>query len=1101
MVQGLDRQNQENEGPVLRTTSSGGLNSMASALSIPLTDTPSMNNVEVNQRGNLAKRRGSQQLARVSGPSDGSLGISGSVLETIKLRNLPAIVITKIATRLAAFTLQEELTNNNREILSFGNSIGFSDVWSQEAAYVKPDTVQTTELEPRIIFTTGVNPPVQATFVQSISREASSTGNGTIEVVFTNSNLSNAASDNIFIFQDGLDKTSNIVSTSYDNTNETFTVELENVTANGEFSVVFMSWQWWAEASATDGRKLYQRRTRKNSENVDKLVELPPELLLGIRPLEDTPQENPRYPLIPAPSDDYSDRNAFTYTLTPDQPDQYVFTSGGFFSSADPKVQVGLGFTGFGDVRRNSGTPTGEAEPVHYFRGLPIPFAGGLGKAGINLTVQVGSTTKSQNTDPNNSQSDSYYLKNDSVANYHNGIVTSNNIRGQFVDFTSEPEMGVGFSAFVQAVSTQVGAIGNNAQTTIDRFGIGTIFPGYGLWEFCDYEEGSFPRTVGIIGGRLVFGGMPKQPLTVAVSEVLDTLIPGTNFADFQTLLSDGNAANAFSFEVQADLNNKITAVEEFNNQLFIFTQNALYRLTGGDSGLTPTNFFVQFQVGLGCVNARSTAKVQNTMYFMNKAGVFDIAGVDSASEYASAEVSLKVRDFFDRNQFDEETAWMMYDERTAKLYVAISAPREDRELSERQSFTAERLLVYTTFRDAWTQYTNPTGRVFSIDGTIVRRDNNNTIPLIFETVWNAIDSGEVVDFQGSPLTGLINMYDEFRPVDFLDFNTLSNDQTAPWSLRISDIPTRRIQYTLSKDRYFYPVTTRGGSSFGSFIDLFQLLPHREIEDVKVEIDWNQNGNWETLEFQKDFVKQRNSAYEEGIYLLSVVPDNNKDIRITKLGQPEDQGWNDPVHPIRVWIDNVLLVENRDYTISFVDNKYQVNFQVDANADSVLEFGLVYDVHWYSPKFFRGSMDRDKRFTHWYGYFYNEPYNELYNFNDVNTKSNQKEADLIENYKTPVGFNLVFNYNDTGLGYTSDADIYGDLDLFWDNASFDLPQPATQFNQHARIATPIIGASYNFQVGLLATKATYFELVGYQVNLVPAGRTSNAPNNAGNQLL
>jgi len=1099
MVQGLDRQNQENEGPVLRTTSSGGLNSMASALSIPLTDTPSMNNVEVNQRGNLAKRRGSQQLLSLSGSSS-NRGLSGSVLETIKLRSLPSIIVIKNGTSLVYFTFNDSLTDNNREILEFSNSIVFQGVWSDDALYVKPDTVQTTEQEPRIIFTTGVNPPVQTTFVQSISTDSTTNSNNNTEVTFTNSKLENASTSNIFVFRDNQDVSSQILSTSYDSTNEELTVELsDTVTASGEFSVVFMSWQWWAEASATDGRKLYQRRTRKNSENVDKLVELPPELLLGIRPLEDAPQENPRYPLIPAPSDDYSDRNAFTYTLTPDQPDQYVFTSGGFFSSADPKVQVGLGFTGFGDVRRNSGTPTGEAEPVHYFRGLPIPFTGGLGKAGINLTVQVGSTTKSQNTDPNNSQSDSYYLKQDNVANYHNGIVTNNNIRGQFVDFTSEPEMGVGFSAFVQAVSTQVGAIGNNAQTTIDRFGIGTIFPGYGLWEFCDYEEGSFPRTVGIIGGRLVFGGMPKQPLTVAVSEVLDTLIPGTNFADFQTLLSDGNAANAFSFEVQADLNDRITAVEEFNNQLFIFTENALFRLTGGDSGLTPNSFFVQFQVGLGAVNARSIVKVQNTLYFMNKAGVFDIAGVDSASEYASAEISLKVRNFFDRNLFDSETAWMMYDERTAKLYVAMSAPREEREINERQSFTAERLLVYSTFRDAWTQYENFTGRLFSIDGTIIRRGDNDTVPLIFETYWKQDGSGRVTDANGSPLEGLINIYNEFRPVDSLAFNILNSDQTAPWSLTVGKVPARRVQYTMSKDRYFYPVTRLRNTD--QFFDLFPLLPHREIEDVKVEIDRNQNGNWETLEFQKDFVKQRNSAYEEGIYLLSVVPDNSKDIRITKLGQPEDQGWNDPVHPIRVWIDNVLLVENQDYTISFSGNQYQIDFNIDASANAVIEIGLLYDAHWYSPKFFRGSMDRDKRFTHWYGYFHNEPYNELYNLNDVNTNSGQDPAALIENYKTPVGFNLVFNYNDTGLGYTSDADIYGDLDLFWDNASFDLPQPATQFNQYARIATPIIGASYNFQVGLLATKATYFELVGYQVNLVPAGRTSNAPNNAGNQLL
>ena len=115
---------------------------------------------------------------------------------------------------------------------------------------------------------------------------------------------------------------------------------------------------------------------------------------------------------------------------------------------------------------------------------------------------------------------------------------------------------------------------------------------------------------------------------------------------------------------------------------------------------------------------------------------------------------------------------------------------------------------------------------------------------------------------------------------------------------------------------------------------------------------------------------------------------------------------------------------------------------------------------------------------------------------DANSESGQEPTEIAETYKTPVGFNLVFNFNDTGAGYTSDTELFGSLELFWDSAEFDVGSPPNQFNDFARISEPIIGASYNFQVGLLSNRATYFELVGYQVSLIQAKPTRDQGNNA-----
>ena len=338
MVRGIDRQQQEGTESVLQSASSGGLNVMSSSLSIPLQDSPSMKNTKVNQRGNIQKRRGSRLLATTE---NATLGVSGVSLDTIKLRNLPSILLAKTGVDLNVFSFIEGTAANNRESFVFSTNLNFDNVFSERARYVKPDTVETSELDPRVIMTTGVNAPVQITFVQSISFDVDyDSGDDESVVTFENSKLANASTDNIFVFADETDVTSDVSNVFF--SSGSLEVTLDGDYSGREMSLVFVSWQWWAEASAAFGNSLYQRTNRFNSDETDKFVTLPTELLQGLQPLEDTPLERPRYPLIPTSS------NQFGSYGSPNSPPfydyEYILTNPGAFDvSVDTEVRVGLG--------------------------------------------------------------------------------------------------------------------------------------------------------------------------------------------------------------------------------------------------------------------------------------------------------------------------------------------------------------------------------------------------------------------------------------------------------------------------------------------------------------------------------------------------------------------------------------------------------------------------------------------------------------------------------------------------------------------------------------------------------------------------------------
>jgi hypothetical protein len=1083
MVQGIDRgrgQNggqSEEKGTVLQSSSMGGLNVMSSQLSIPLEDSPSMRNTKVNQRGNVQTREGTSIAGEIK---DDTYGLSGTRLVPIKLRNLEPLILVKTGLDIIISTITELGENTARDYYTTNERVKFPNVFSERARYVKPDYTYTSELNPRVIFTSGVNPPIQVTFVQATVLDNQTSvgdydgdGNNELRLPFENTDLYNANVNNIVLYNNGIDITDEVGQTTY--SGGTFNVDVENTNREGEFIVTFISWQWWAESVGVLGKRLYGRATRLNTDPVDRFLANPQDILLGLRLVDN--EEDGRYPLKITPTNDYADRNNFTFTQGPSNASEYTFTNTAAFVDPGDAPYSGLTYTAFGDTKGTS-DPT----PVHYHRGLGVFFNGARGIKGNNLAVRVGDASFSQNTDPNNSSENTYYLY-PGGDDWINGPLTDGSTRGEYIDFTSESKMGVAFDSRVIATNVDTSFVGSSASSNEDSFGEGSYIPVFGLWEFCDYQEGSFPRTISAVQGRLVLGGTPKLPLQTAVSEVFDTFEPGRNFADFQTRLNTETDAEPFGFNISADINDSIRAIEELNDSLFVFTQNSTYRLLSGDQGLTPQSFFVQFQVELGAANSRSVQRIENTMFFLSNNGLYDISATDTSANFAAAERSIKVREYFQDNDFDQETAWLTYDKDRSELYVGLS---NERTLNDSG---AERLLVYSVFRNAWTEYTTNSGLFFSLDGAAIQRTDTTRLVMLAYPVFTDLDS------TGSPKRVLLLLANQFRPVDFLSVIPVPQDLASPTAVD-SSAPRKRYAFTLNKNQYYYPINRTSAYDIGDYGYFFDLLPHREIQDIDVLIDYDGNGNFQQLVFNEDYIKLR-----DGIYLTDVVPGGYETLLVTSLTQPEDKDWVDKPELPRVWLDNVLQIEGTDYVVrSDPNNNYRIIMLKDLKKDQIVEFGLAYSAWHASPLFFRSNMSSIKRFLHYYGYFNNSPYHDVYTQEDVNQNSNQDSSEIVDKYINPVGFNIAFFYNDNNTGFTSDNDTYGSFDLFWDTSYFDIDTPESQFKEYSRIAEPIIGATYDFQAIILRKRVTTFELVGYQITLINTGRTSNIGTPTSNQF-
>jgi hypothetical protein len=1015
---------------VLQTALYGGLNTISSRLNIPLEDSPDMRNVYVSQQGDIVKRSGSLSLYNRSGLTDAS----GTTLIPVAYKNGQTGLIAKEQTSLVVYAYE-----NNALIPVMTKS----NVWSSKAAGVRCDFVMTSEVEPRIIMTTGVNVPIQVSLVEH-SGSATTPGS----YAFSDDRFAQIAATNILYYRNGVRVASGF-SVSY--SGGTTTLTHGSIAPSDLIDIVFITWQWWSESIKMEGDQIHQHTTRFHVSVDDQNVKISTRITQGV-------QEAfyGFYGIEVLKSTNYNDPFTFKFDFKPTASTEWNHSQGGRYDKAiaDP-ITPGLAYVTFGDVKPYAGSTPSAPDAVHFLRSVKLTFRGGQGQSANKLLVYVNNRLYTQNTNPTAasgtpSSSPTYYLRDAAWST----TITNPTTVGAYVSFTATNPVGMSPESVVEIINAEVDVtvVGTAALSERTDFKDGSIFAAYGLGVVADYSRGSFPRTVTIYQGRIVFGGFPSNPMMVLMSNVLDSTRAGTFYNNYQTSLERGLSTDAVDVLIANTIDDLITGLIEYQNNLFVFTRKAIYRIHGGQTGtITPTNTFLNYIAALGAVNPLSVIKVDKTVLFLSSSGVYDITPTVEAGDYTAGERSIKIRNLLSsvNTPYNEGTAWMMYDSLNEDVYVSVSGVN--------QPYVSDHLYVYSTIRGAWTEYSTTGGVWHSFHGALLVSSSNQVTPIIASTKY--------ISFSTAP-TNI--EYLRLRSAYYFDQVTHYTVSGSSAFEIVTHIPVRKLTYTTKAWKMEYPTAIEEtGDGRG-----FRILDVTSIQDCEVYL------NGSKLVFGDDWVKTHKST----VYLLTLPGDGNT-LTIEQRAQ-------DNTYPVVVYRDKVKLAQGVDYTVSedVTSGCYKLTFASGVNG-AILTYGSLYPSYHKSPLFLRESLHKLKNLTHYIGYFDNTIGQDVYTDHDVNAASFQNYEEIIGRYKVLLNFNLVFIYEELDEGFST-ADVYGFSDIYWDVASFDITPSSRQYKRFARMVEPIIGTSYAFQSMIWAFSDTAFDLVGYQITTSSKSKSS-----------
>lgn len=1001
----------------IQSTNYGGLNTMSSVVNIPATDSPNLLNVTIDENGDIGKRLGSTLLQ-----SDSVTNAEGSIVISFSLRSGKDLILAKQNTDIKIF---EYYNSTFRTVMTKSN------VWSAAGGAVKPDFIATSEVEPRVIMTTGVNVPVQLTFVETITTFS---GNSSF-TQFSDTRYEFATSSNCGVWLDDTHYSSATVSYSAG----VVTVDFGSTIPTGSYilNVVYISWQWWAEAIKLTGDQVYSKTSKFHTTQDDQSIAIPTTILRDIKEFSYAD-----YPIIVLTSSDYNDVYTYKTNRKPSAETEYNFSIGGRYDSTDnDEVVPGISHVTFGAIKAS----TPPSDPVHFIRGYELKFNGESGEAADNLIVLVDDVTYAFNgtgaASGTQTSNPTYQLR--ESLTFRSATTSASSTFADFITFDSTSTIGAASTAFIEIISTRPIAnndyVGSAATSNYNRLTPrdGALTPAYGLGIFANYATGSFPRSITLYQGRLVFAGFPNQPMTVLISNTFDSVRAGTFFNNYQIALEDQQAGDPVDVLLTSQLDDLLLACEEFQNQLFVWSRDRMFRIHGGTAGaITPTNLLVNTVAVTGVLNAQSVVKVDTTVFFLSSGGVFDITATIEAGDFTAGERSIKIRNLVSGPLVpnNSSVSWMEYDPSAKVVYLAVS--------DDVQSLVATNIYAYDLLRASWTKWLNQSGAFFSLDGTVVRVTSNEVVLVLAQTPF--------VSYPTSIATVDYLAYGSFYPLDSIQER--SNLGTYTVGL------IRQVTHTYDEEILSYKTDVKSTASDNGFL----MIPSVEVEDVKV------TSNGSDLTFNVDYRK----LDDKTIYFLKPQP-ASASIVITLLDENKD-------YPIGVYRDNVLLTETDDYTVATGTGSYVVTLNSTPNASAIIRTGLQYQSYFQTPVFVRDDLSSKTRLFHFYGLFSNKRVSDLYETSDANTTANQDTAELTGIYKRNFRVNLALLFDFRNQGFSRN-ELYGFDSLYWDDSLYDVDPSAFQSVSHSIVSQPVVGITRSFSALLWSTSASLWDLSGYQI--------------------
>ena len=1014
----------------------GGLNLTASDLNCPYEDSPQLINCDIDVSGKVVKRKGTKLLLE-----EAKTGKKGYTLLSFVTGLRYTFLLEKLGKDATIYEV------NNDTITSV---ISKTNVWDDLAEDIRANYVRTTEVAPRVIMTTGVNQPVQFKFYE---QQRIATGTAT-NFAFTNAEVfENISLTNAVFYKNRTMFTPTSVSYS----GGTVTINDASVVADDVIDVVMVVWQHIVEAIYLEGKRISQQVTRFHVTKTDQNVEIPEELRWDF--VVDYPS-NQLYGYRVYQTDQWNDTFTFDTTQTPATNSEYCHGIGARYDqTAGGTVTPSPLFVTFGDI---IGTGTNDPTEIFIARRFDLNkyLNGGVDIAGDDLKVFLNDSEQTQRT--TNASAGSY--GDWGLIDNAGAFVTSTATVARFIWFESGAQMGIEYDGKVEIVHTSTDFIGSAATTTVNDISDGGCEPAYGLGLFADYFSGSFPRNVAIFENRLVYSGFPANPLRVIFSEVGDKYKLLKPYRHFQIDQAHTGAEDAIDIPLQGRADDFITGLVTWQRSLFVFTRQAVYRISGGENGFTNTSKFVRLISTNGLVNAYSVTVTEKSILYLSDFGVYDlILGIDS-EDFTANEKSIKIRQVFGstRQVNREPLAWMTYDSINQKVYLGLPVNELD--------YTSFKLYVYHVFREAWTEYQQLGG--FNTYYGLVYSDRTSGGGFLLS----------IVGYRDGSDIPTNRCFVSTEADDYLDYieSFTGDNSTVNFNLSFDQ---RLITHTTVDTVYDYPISVEASDDDEGFF----TIPIQSVQDITVELETaSGSGTYDTLTINTDYVKRPN-----GYLYLRNNPGDSRTLRIRSRVPNTDSevtrafyGINSALsihEPVAVFVDNIYQVSGTDYDMDTNSGTYRVEFTTAPATSTVIKTGQIYQALYTSPALTLQTFTRLKRSKFIYIYFDNEIGRDIFTNADVNSSSSQDAEALVGHYKQRLNANISLKLESDFDG-SVEYDLYSFSSLLFDNSLFDIFPSANQFRRYVLFKEALLGIGYSYQLLVWSFDETAFKLSAYQVS-------------------
>lgn len=1023
---------------------SGGLNTVSGDLAIPEGDVPYLFNMDINDAGHAVTRNGSQFRGAFTASGNDPDTVAGAMTVAYTSKAGRKFSILKIGNSLFLYWLE---ANGPTEVTRASLVMVKAELWNAAGSRIRPDYVITNESASRVILTSGINAPVQLQFIEtsSIITEVSAF----TTIVVTSPRYENATADTVLVWLN--DTQQSVSGVAFGGANNELVITIpSNPAGTYSLEVIFVTWQWLCEGILLSGSQVYDSVTRFHGSDTDKTVAIPTELLRNYQAVDD---DNVYYPLIPYASSNKSDYYTYATNREPSTADQFAFSGGIAYTSTlnSDEIVPGVSHITFGALRDDVANEIDPPEEVHLVRAVRLDFNGDsdvLQAQNLLVLINGDTATRINSTDIASNMTtwnQSYVARNVpvTVSDFYSvtsiaGIAGTSVVK--YVTFDGTTSIGIPSTSTIEIIHAVVPSnfIGSGANATVNQLAPadGYAVPAFGIQEHADYSLGSFPRTVSLYQGRLVFGGFPGDPLKVITSEVVGTSITGFDYVNFSVNWENLESTDPVVTRISTNQNNAvIAAMDTLVGNLFVSTIEKTFRISGGSSVLTPTNVLVNSVGDVGAVNAQSIVGVENSLVFLSLAGVYRIAPSLELGDFSVTLLSAKVNtEFKGRNNII--AGWVTFDRIGNRLYVGVD--------NFGDSTVATELYIHNFNRGAWFRYSAYYGYWYCSGAAFVDLDN----PYVLFLMPSLRKDYEFLS---------IVFFPYFYSTDFTREGTPASLDDIGWD----EFPLVEDSITVSnneiRDTYV--------------IDNFRLSEYPNLNDVTVTLDG------EELMYGIDFRK---------------IDESQIDItRVFSIGaslvlRPRNTLNN---YPILHYINNIA----QEPSLSFDSVSGIVTVTMDTlNTTDIARLGTSIPHLYTPPLLVRSDITSRKLSTDIFLVILNSNFQEKFRDSDVNTAASQEPLELIGNWKRKVnvGVSKVVNPQEVNF-VVNEPQALGFTELYWDLGSFDSDSNSNQLDKYSRLSVSAKGSQNFLQVFFYSYgQQEVFELIAYQLISGNLGRSA-----------